>query len=165
MNETGHSDGICSIYVDESADKDKAAECIMDSKTDYPAACNTVEQLLIHTSLSSTLLIDICKALSIKKVVLKCCPTSFSLLKDVIECELAESEDFKTEFMDLVIAVKIVENLIEAIDLVNENGSHHTDCIITESKLNAELFMKSVDSASVYWNASTRFADGFRFAN
>lgn len=159
----GHSDGICSIYIDESANFKKAVDVIVDSKTNYPTACNTVETLLLHVSLLKSHLLGIASALSEAGVVLKCCKVSYDVLNGNAKCELANEEDFATEFMDLTIAIKIVGGLVEAVEHINSHGSHHTDCIITESKEHAELFMASVDSAGVYWNASTRFADGFRF--
>lgn len=155
----GHADGVCHIYVDEYADLSKAVPIIIDAKTQYVAACNTVETLLIHQSAAEKLLPELKASLEEKKVVLKGC----SKTRQLIYCENAEESDFETEYLDYIISIKIVENMEEAIHHINKYGSHHTDCIITENAANAEKFMLLVDSAGVYQNCSTRFADGFRY--
>lgn len=138
----GHADGICHIYVDKSADLKKAVPIIVDSKTQYVAACNAMETLLIHKDIADDL-IDRVRAAS------------------PVDIQIRENE-FK-EFLDYIMTVKKVSDIDEAIAHINKYGSHHTDCIITEDKASAEKFMNFVDSAGVYCNCSTRFADGFRY--
>lgn len=140
----GHADGICHIFVDESADLDKAKRIIIDAKTQYPSACNSVETLLIHKDFKFTedLLDSLIKA-------------SIRLVK--------EPDSWHKEYSDTILSVKIVDSLNDAIEHINTYSSGHTESIITEDKDNAELFMQSVDSAGVYHNVSTRFADGFRY--
>ena len=159
----GHADGICSVYVDEAADIEMAARIIVDAKTQYPAVCNAAETLLVHRSHIGRLE-AIIRPLIDRKVEIRACPESFTILSPVFPSVVAaHSRDFKTEFCDLVLAVRIVGSLQEAIDHINLNGSHHSDCIVTGDSAAAELFFQSVDSADVMWNASTRFADGNRF--
>ena len=135
----GHADGICHIYVAEDADIDMALKIIEDSKTQYAAACNAVETLLVNEQIYDNLV---------------------SRITDKIE--LREG-DFNKEYLDWIMTVKKVSGLQEAIESINANGSHHTDCIITTDAAKADEFMRYVDSAGVYWNCSTRFADGFRY--
>lgn len=144
----GHADGICHIYVDKAADPDKALAVIEDSKTQYAAVCNAVETLLVHKDMAPLLLPGLRERLGEKKVMLK---------------ENASDEDFRTEYLDYILNVKIVDSLESAVSHINKYGSHHTDCIITEDRETADEFMRSVDSAGVYQNCSTRFADGFRY--
>jgi glutamate-5-semialdehyde dehydrogenase len=140
----GHADGICHIFVDESADLELAKKVIIDSKTQYPSACNTVETLLIHKNF----------------------PASKELLS-AIECAnvelISNPESWHKEYSDLKLAYKFVDSLEDAIEHINEFGSGHTESILTENKANSEKFMNLVDSAGVYHNVSTRFADGFRY--
>ncbi|KAJ3255555.1 hypothetical protein HK103_006191 [Boothiomyces macroporosus] len=165
----GHADGICSTYVDQSADLSKAVKLAVDGKTNYPAACNSTETLLIHTSILSTHLPAIAKGLLEKNVLIRADQSAFEVLNkshaNLIGSRIVHSvaQDYKTEFLDLEIAVKTVNSVDEAIQHINTHGSKHTDCIVTESKANAQKFMKLVDAAGTYWNASTRFADGFRY--
>lgn len=140
----GHADGICHIFVDKSADFEKAKKIIIDSKTQYPSACNAVETLLIHKEFDKTN--DLLNKLKNNEITL-----------------ISDPEEWAFEHSDKTLAYKIVENIEEAIDHINTYGSGHTDCIITENKENSEKFMKKVDSAGVYNNVSTRFADGFRY--
>ena len=133
----GHADGICHIYVDKDADLAKAVPIIVDAKTQYVSACNTVETLLVHEDIKDQLL---------------------PMLKEALD----EADD-KTEYLDYILSAKTVKNMEEAIDHINHFGSHHTDCIITENPDAAEHFMNLVDSAGVYQNCSTRFADGYRY--
>ena len=154
----GHADGICHIYVDGAADIDKAIPIIIDSKTQYVAACNTAETLLVHKDIAD-LIIPLLADASGDKISYRCDVRSMGLIR----CEEATEEDFKTEYLDYILSVKVVDNIDEAIDHINRYGSHHTDCIITEDKDSAEKFMALVDSAGVYQNCSTRFADGFRY--
>lgn len=154
----GHADGICHIYVDGAADIDKAVPIIIDSKTQYVAACNTAETLLVHKDIAD-LIIPLLADASGDKISYRCDARSMGLIR----CEEATEEDFKTEYLDYILSVKVVDDIDEAIDHINRYGSHHTDCIITEDKDSAEKFMALVDSAGVYQNCSTRFADGFRY--
>lgn len=154
----GHADGVCHIFVDETADLDKAVPIIFDAKTQYVAACNTVETLLVHRSIASELLPKL-KAAVDGKVEIR----GTQEVSEMIACEPAAEEDFGREYMDYILSVKLVDNVEEAIEHINTFGSHHTDCIITEDQENARLFMSMVDSAGVYQNCSTRFADGYRY--
>ena len=154
----GHADGICHVYVDGAADIDKAIPIIIDSKTQYVAACNTAETLLVHKDIAE-LIIPLLADASGDKISYRCDALSMGLIK----CDPATEEDFKTEYLDYILSVKVVEDIDEAIAHINRYGSHHTDCIITEDKDSAEKFMSLVDSAGVYQNCSTRFADGFRY--
>ena len=154
----GHADGICHIYVDGAANIEKAVPIIIDSKTQYVAACNTAETLLVHKDIADILIPALSDA-SGSKIRYRCDARSMSM----IPCEPATEEDFRTEYLDYILSVKIVDSIDEAIDHINRYGSHHTDCIITEDKDSAEKFMALVDSAGVYQNCSTRFADGFRY--
>ena len=140
----GHADGICHIFVDESADLEKAKRVIIDAKTQYPSACNAVETLLIHKDFKYTT--ELLKALEVAGVEL-----------------IAKPESWHTEYSDKILSYKLVSTLEEAIEHINEYSSGHTESIITEDSKNAKIFMNAVDSAGVYHNVSTRFADGFRY--
>lgn len=155
----GHADGICHIYADKDADIEKAVKVIVDSKTQYTAVCNATETLLVHKDIVSELMPVLNKALKEKMVEVR----GTKEIMDVVDCIPATEEDFETEYLDLIISIKAVEDIDEAIYHINKYGSHHTDCIITENKDSAEKFMQYVDSAGVYHNCSTRFADGFRY--
>jgi len=144
----GHADGICHIYVDKDADLTIAIPVIDDAKTQYVAVCNAVETLLVHRDIAGRLLPAIRERFERKKV---------TLIED------ASEEDFRTEHLDYILSVKIVDTIEDAIAHINKFGSHHTDCIVTEDRDAAEEFMRCVDSAGVYQNCSTRFADGFRY--
>lgn len=140
----GHADGICHIFVDESADLEKAKKIIIDAKTQYPSACNSVETLLIHEKFAH------------KDELLQ-------TLKEACIELIFTPESWHKEYSDKILAVKTVTSLDEAIEHINEYSSGHTESIITEDRENASMFLNSVDSAGVYHNASTRFADGFRY--
>lgn len=155
----GHADGVCHIYADRSADIEKAVPIILDAKTQYPAACNAAETLLVHRDIAGKLLPALARAFSQAHVCLR----GTEEIREIIECESASEEDFRTEYLDYIISAKTVENIEEAVGHINRYGSHHTDCILTEDKEAAEYFMQLVDSAGVYCNCSTRFADGFRY--
>ena len=155
----GHADGICHIYVDKDFDLEKAIPVIIDAKTQYTAACNAVETLLVHQDALEKLMPPLQRAFEEYKISLR----ATSDIADRYGSELATEEDFSTEYLDLIISAKTVENIDEAIWHINKYGSHHTDCIITEDNKAAEYFMRMVDSAGVYQNCSTRFADGFRY--
>ncbi len=155
----GHADGICHIYVDLDADLAKAVPIVFDAKTQYVSACNAVETLLVHKEIAPRFLPELKKMLDAKQVKIR----GTKEVAKLISCKEATEEDNKTEYLDYILSVKIVENVQQAIDHINFYGSHHTDCIITENKETAELFMDLVDSAGVYQNCSTRFADGYRY--
>jgi glutamate-5-semialdehyde dehydrogenase len=155
----GHADGICHIYVDSSADIEKAVRIITDAKTQYAAACNAAETLLVHRSIAEKLMPALAEAFEKKHVTLR----GTQDIADIVECEKADEKDFETEYLDYIISAKIVDSTDEAIEHINKYGSHHTDAIITEDAEEASHFMQLVDSAGVYQNCSTRFADGFRY--
>lgn len=165
----GHADGLCSIFLEASADPKMAAEVIVDSKTSYPAACNSLETLLVQQSGMETHLLSVANALIEKGVVLRCDKVTKDFLASKLSPDFstklqdATDEDFDTEFLSLTLAVKAVADMDEAIAHINTHGSKHTDAILTSSPELAEKFMSSVDAAGVYWNASTRFADGMRY--
>ncbi|EXJ73522.1 glutamate-5-semialdehyde dehydrogenase [Cladophialophora psammophila CBS 110553] len=207
----GHADGLCSVYLHKDAEKDVAVKVVVDSKCDYPAACNAAETLLVHEAVLKTVLPSVVEELQKKGVSLRCDEPSKTALTAVLSpanaalLQDATEEDFTTEFLDLVMAVKTVPGtpplsnattsgdtllpnghssastasegeeeeeeeeeadqpaLLRAIAHINTNSSHHTDAIVTRSSASAEQFMSAVDSAGVYWNASTRFADGMRY--
>ena len=155
----GHADGVCHIYVDKDADMAKALPIILDAKTQYTAACNAVETLLVNRAVAKEflpMLADICKEAGITV-------RGTQEVADIIACEVMTEEEFHTEYLDLIVSVKLVDNVEEAISHINFYGSHHTDCILTENDETAVIFMEMVDSAGVYRNCSTRFADGFRY--
>ncbi len=149
----GHADGICHIYVDKAFDID------IDAKTQYTAACNAVETLLVHKDAVERLMPRLSQALKEHHVELRA-TADIASQYDSIQ---ATEEDFETEYLDLILSAKTVESIDEAVIHINKYGSHHTDCIITEDQTAAEYFMRMVDSAGVYQNCSTRFADGFRY--
>ncbi|KAG6230203.1 hypothetical protein E4U26_008127 [Claviceps purpurea] len=162
----GHADGLCAIYLTETADPRKAVTAIVDAKTSYPAACNSVETLLVQESALNTSFPGVAAALTAKGVVLRCDPASKAVLLATPAAsgiQDATEEDFHTEFLSLVLAVKTVSTLDQAIAHINTHGSHHTDAILTADAADAEKFMNQVDSAGVYWNSSTRVADGMRY--
>ncbi|KAJ2786146.1 glutamate-5-semialdehyde dehydrogenase [Coemansia interrupta] len=168
----GHADGICSTYLDESADAAKAVHTVVDAKTSYPAACNSTETLLVHGAVVDSVFIEVARALLKAGVRLHADERSLAaiesagLAQDPAVASLvtrATDADFGHEYTDLDLAVRVVDSLDQAIDHINALGSKHTDAIITEDRKNAEWFMRRVDAAGVYWNASTRFADGFRY--
>ncbi len=154
----GHSDGICHIYVDKDADIKKAVPIILDAKTQYTAACNATETLLLQRDIAETFLPCIATELKAAGVRIH----GNKEVCAIIDAELLEPEEYR-EYLDLEISVKIVGDVDEAIEHINLYGSHHTDCIITENAATAEHFMQMVDSAGVYQNCSTRFADGYRY--
>ena len=155
----GHADGICHIYVDKDADIQKAIPIILDAKTQYVSACNAVETLLIHKDIADKLLPELARTLKEHQVELR----GTKEVQKIIDCIEATEEDDHKEYLDYIISAKIVGDIQEAIDHINYYGSHHTDCIITENTQDAEKFMMLVDSAGVYQNCSTRFADGYRY--
>ena len=155
-----HLDGICHIYVDESADSNKAINIVFNAKTSRCGTCNTVETLLIHQNRAAELLPNIAAKLAEKNVELRGCERTREILPDI---QAACEEDWATEYLALILSIKIVDDFCAAVSHINQYGSHHTDSIITENYTRANQFLRLVDSASVMVNASTRFADGFEY--
>ncbi|MBW0481680.1 hypothetical protein O181_021395 [Austropuccinia psidii MF-1] len=169
----GHADGLCNIFIDHGADLKMATRCIIDAKTSYPAACNAVETVIVHQSWLENGFTDLALSLLNAKVTLKLDRASLDALKSCARvtshplfwsnCSLAKEDDFRTEWLSLILTIKTVDSLSGAIQHINTHSSHHTDSIITQSKENAAQFCQSVNSSSVYVNCSTRFADGYRY--
>ena len=156
----GHGEGLCHIYVDRSADLQKAADIVFDSKTQYPAACNSVETLLVHEAVAPDFLPKMIETLRCAGVEVRGCARSIALLADITP---ASELDWETEYSSLVISVKIVNHCSDALEHIERYGSRHTECIITEDQSAAQEFLQKVDAAGVFHNASTRFADGYRY--
>ena len=156
-----HYDGICHTYVDSECDLEMACSVVMDAKTQKPSVCNALETLLVSEEIADSFLPVIGKLLSEKQVEIRADESSRKLLG--VDSVAVKPDDWKTEYLDLIISMKIVSDVKEAIDHINHYGSHHSDCIITISEANANLFMNNVDSATVFWNVSTRFSDGEEF--
>lgn len=158
----GHGEGVCHVYVDQFADIQKAIDVTFDSKTQYAAVCNAAETLLVHESIAPNFLPRMFNQLRQAGVELRGCPRTVAMLQhpDVVP---ATEEDWGTEYSDLILSVKIVANEDEAIEHINRFGSRHTDTIVTEDSGAAKRFMDEVDAASIFQNASTRFADGYRY--
>ena len=158
----GHGEGICHVYVDRSADIGKALDIAFDAKVQYPAVCNAAETLLVHEEVAGKFLPDAVARLKAAGVEIRADAKTQSLLPGQ-EIVRATETDWATEYGDLVLSVKIVPDIQDAIDHINRYGSRHTDAIVTEDDEAARKFMNEVDSAGVFQNASTRFADGFRY--
>ncbi|MEG4283034.1 glutamate-5-semialdehyde dehydrogenase [Microcoleus sp. A006_D1] len=155
----GHADGICHLYADKAADIQKAVEISVDAKTQYPAACNAIETLLVHSAIAPIFLPAVAQALQQKKVELR----GDEPTRAILDIAAANEADWSTEYSDLILSIKIVDSVEEAINHINTYGSRHTDAIVTEDSEAAETFLNQVDAAGVYHNCSTRFADGFRY--
>ena len=155
----GHADGICHVYVDGDADIDMAVNIAVDSKCQYVAVCNAAETLLVDEAIAEEFLPAVSAALKEKNVAIRGCEKTCA----VIDAEPATQEDWGTEYLDYILAVKVVGGLDDAINHINTHGSGHTDAIVTADEGKARRFMDLVDSADVFWNASTRFSDGFRY--
>ena len=155
----GHADGICHIYVDAKADLHLATRVVTDAKAQYVSVCNALETLLVHEEIATEWLPQLKASLESKGVTIKGCEKT----NQIIACEQATDEDWKTEYLDYIVAIKIVNNLEEAIDHINTYGSGHTDCILSTDEEAIEKFMMLVDSGNVFCNVSTRFSDGFRY--
>ncbi len=155
----GHADGICHTYVDKDCDMDKAIPIILDAKTQYTAACNATETLLVHRDIAGEFLPKVAKALGEAKVKVH----GDEEVSHMISVEPLTEAGYGKEYLDMELSVKVVDSIEEAVEHINTYGSHHTDAILTESSEAADYFMQMVDSAGVYQNASTRFADGFRY--
>lgn len=152
--------GNCHIYVDESAQADMALDIIINAKTQRPAVCNAAETLLVHQSWAQEHLQKVVDALQSKGVEIRACEKTLVLVPGL---KAAEESDWSAEFLDLILAVKIVDRLKDAIDHIEQYGSGHSECIVTENQENAQQFLRDIDAAAVYHNASTRFTDGFEF--
>jgi glutamate-5-semialdehyde dehydrogenase len=158
----GHGEGICHVYVDRGADVKKAIDVTYDSKVQYPAVCNAAETLLIHEAIAPEFLPKVVAKLKLAGVEIRGDAKTRALLPGETIVPATE-KDWATEYGDLILSIRIVSDLDEAIEHVNTHGSHHTDAIVTEDRATAERFLNEVDSAGVYQNASTRFADGYRY--
>ena len=156
----GHSEGVCHVYIDKFADLDKSVRICLDSKLQYPAACNAMETLLVHKDFAENVLPNLVKRLNEKNVELLGCAATSNLVLGVLP---ASEADWDMEYNDLKLSIKIVDSFSEAVKFINKHGSGHTDVIITEDLERAEQFLNEISSSSVMWNASTRFADGFRY--
>ncbi|MDR9403273.1 MAG: glutamate-5-semialdehyde dehydrogenase [Halothece sp. Uz-M2-17] len=156
----GHADGICHIYVDEAVNLEQAVKITVDSKTQYPAACNAVETLLVHRTIASNFLPQLEKAITERGVTLRGDEASRQILPQI---EIATAEDWSTEYGGLVLAVKVVASAEEAMAHITTYGSRHTEAILTENAQLAQTFLNQVDAAGVFHNCSTRFSDGFRY--
>ena len=153
----GHADGICHVYVDRAADVDMAVAVVADAKTQYVAVCNAAETLLVHADIAEEFLPRLKAALDAAHTSIR----GDGRTRAIIDCAEATDEDWDTEYLDYILSIKIVDSLDEAIDHINRHGSHHTDAIVTGDAAAAARFQGRVDSAGVYWNVSTRFADGY----
>ena len=156
----GHADGICHAYVDECADVEQAVAVCYDAKVQYPAVCNAIETVLVHRQIAPTFLTLLAKAYEQAGVEMRGCAATRALLPGI---KPATAADWDTEYLDLIVSIRLVDNLDAAIAHVNRHGSGHTDTIVTADRQAAERFLDGVDAATVMHNASTRFADGFRF--
>jgi len=155
-----HYKGVCHIYVDKEADLPKAVDIIDNAKTQRPGVCNAVETVLVHQDLVDTFLPMMANRLISKKVELR---GDAETCKHIPEARTATEEDWGAEYLDLILSVKVVANLQEAVDHINRHGSKHSDAILTENESARKKFLQEVDSATVYVNASTRFTDGNEF--
>ena len=158
----GHAEGVCHVYVDRAADEAMATAIVLDSKLQYPAACNTMETLLIHRDAAERFLVPLLGRLVEAGVEVRACGKTRALAPS-LGLVPATEEDWRTEYGGPILSVRLVESLDEAVDHVNHHGSHHTEAIVTADKAAAEAFLGRVDAAGVFHNASTRFADGFRY--
>ena len=155
----GHSDGICHVYVEDDADIDMAVKVCYDAKCQYPAVCNAMETLLVNEKIASEFLPKLKDVLDVAKVKLM----GDGRTRKTLSIDQASDKEWGKEYNDLILSIKAVKDIDEAIEHINKYGSGHTDSIITKSKAKARKFMKRVDSANVFWNCSTRFADGYRY--
>ena len=153
----GHADGICHTYIDTDADIEMAVRVATDSKTQYVSVCNATETILVHSNVASVVIPKLTKSLKSHNVEIFGCERT----QAIIDCEAVES--WKMEYLDYKVSIRVVDSIEDAIDHINTYGSRHTDCIITKNPQSAETFFNLVDSADVFWNCSTRFADGFRY--
>jgi glutamate-5-semialdehyde dehydrogenase len=157
-----HGEGICHVFVDRAADLSRAVRVTLDSKVQYPAACNSVETLLVHKDIATAFLPKVVAELSRANVEVRGCPRVLALLPEA-KLVPAIEKDWSTEYSDLILSVKIVDTLEQGLEHIHRYGSRHTECIVTEDQAVAERFLQEVDAAGVFHNASTRFADGYRY--
>lgn len=155
----GHADGICHCYIDQEADINKAVSITLDSKTQYVAVCNALETLLVHKNIAEEVLPALKETLEKNNVEIRGCEQT----QKIIDCIPATEEDWKTEYLDYILSIKVVESIDEAIEHINTYGSGHTDTIVSKDKKNIEKFLEYVDSGDVFANCSTRFSDGFKY--
>ena len=155
-----HFDGVCHVYIDRSADLRMAEQILLNGKCQRPGVCNATESLLVHAAVAPIVLPSLASALRQAGVELRCCPRALELVSDG---RPATEEDFRTEYLDLILSIKVVDNLHDAIRHINEFGSRHTDAIVTNDLTASREFAARVDSAAVMINASTRFNDGGEF--
>ena len=155
----GHADGICHLYIDRLADPDMAIELAVDSKTQYVAVCNAIETILVHRDVANEMLPELKTALEQKQVSILGCGKT----QAIIDVDAAGEEDWQTEYLDLIVSIRVVESLDQGLSHINQYGSGHTDVIVTTDKSRALYFMDRADTADVFWNCSSRFSDGFRF--
>lgn len=156
-----HLDGICHLYVDVSADLDMALNLADDAKTQRPGVCNAVETILVHADCAEAFLPRLAERMRERGVECRACPRAMPFFGT--RGIPATEEDWCTEYEDLIVSIKVVDSALEAVEHINEYGSHHSDAIVTEDAAARDLFLRDVDSACVYWNASTRFSDGEEF--
>jgi len=155
----GHAEGICHVYVEAQADLEMAVSIVVDSKCQYVAVCNAAETLLVDERIASSFLPKVKAALEEKEVELRGCEKT----RAEISVSAATEKDWETEYLDLILSIKVVSGIDEVIEHINKYGSRHTDAIVTGDERKARQFMDLVDSANVFWNCSTRFSDGFRY--
>ncbi|MGL5082464.1 MAG: glutamate-5-semialdehyde dehydrogenase [Microcoleaceae cyanobacterium] len=155
----GHADGLCHLYIDQFADLEKAIQITVDAKTDYPAACNAIETLLVHQAIAKEFLPKVVTELQARQVELRGDETA----RQIVLMNPTTETDWSTEYNDLILSVKVLDSLETAISHINTYGSRHTEAIVTEDEATAQTFLNFVDAAGVYHNCSTRFADGFRY--
>jgi len=159
-----HYNGVCSVYVDKEADLEQAVQIVENAKCQRPGVCNAIENLLIHESVIQSHWISIARRLIDRGVELRVEASLMEVMNQSgIPCKIASDDDFFEEYLDLILSVKVVNSTAEAIEFINTHGSGHSDAIITKDRDCAERFLNGVDGATVYWNASTRFTDGFEF--
>ncbi len=155
-----HYDGVCHLFADEDADQDMAVDLTVNGKTHKPGVCNALETLLVHRDIAAKFLPKVGAALREKKVELRGCERTCEILTDIAAAVL---EDWDTEYLELILSIKVIDSLDDAVAHINEHGSHHTDVIVTRDEAAADRFLRQVDSACVMHNASSRFADGGEF--
>jgi len=159
-----HFEGVCSLYLAADADAGMAEAITLNAKCQRPGVCNAIENLLVHESFAAAHLETIARKLVEAGVELRADPAAANVLREAaLPCAEATEEDWSTEYLDLILSIRIVASVGEAIDFINRYGSQHSDAIITANEDAARQFLRSVDSSTVYWNASTRFTDGFEF--
>jgi len=159
-----HYTGVCFVYVDRAADPAMAEKIVLNAKVSRPGVCNAAEQMLVHRDTAEKFLPQLARALLAQKVQLRCDPASAAILaREKLAFTPATEADYRTEFLDLILAVRLVDSLDAAIATINRDSSAHSDVIVTADEAAAQKFLAGVDSAAVFWNASTRFHDGFEF--